>query len=593
MEILEPEKKIVELKKEAFGYWEAEVDLQEGSLYNFVLDNEKRRPDPASLSQPQGVHGPSQAVIIDEAQWTDHEWKNIPLGKMIIYELHVGTFTADGTFEAIIPKLQYLKELGVNTIEIMPIAQFPGDRNWGYDGVYPFAAQQSYGGITGLQKMVNACHNEGFAVVLDVVYNHMGPEGNYLSDFGPYFTDKYHTPWGMALNFDDAWCDGVRNFFFQNALMWLRDFHIDGLRLDAVHAIKDLSAKHFLKELVEETEKLSDDLGIRKHLIAECDLNDVRYIQPQAIGGYGLHAQWIDEFHHAIHALITSEKAGYYADFGQLDHLRRGFTEAFIYNGKYSLHRKKTFGNDASDRPFNQFVVFSQNHDQVGNRMLGDRLSTLVSFEALKLAAGTVLVSPYIPLLFMGEEYGETNPFQYFVSHTDEELVEAVRKGRKSEFKAFQNAGETPDPQSEETFQNSKLSWDLERGHSLTLLNYYKEMIRIRQENPVFSDYNRRNLEAMFSDSQVLYVHRMSAEQELFVVLNYNKQDRFETYQLPGKGSWIKILDSADKNWSGPDSEMPYTFINKLDVNIKAESLAVYRRAVGFYDDEKATVSET
>jgi maltooligosyltrehalose trehalohydrolase len=592
LKVLEPEQKILELKKDAWGYWVSDVEVEVGSLYKFVLDNETERPDPASLSQPHGVHGPSCVVRFDQAIWTDHQWKNIPLGKMIIYELHVGTFTSEGTFQAIIPKLQYLKQLGINAIEIMPIAQFPGTRNWGYDGVYPFAVQDSYGGALGLQELVNACHNEGIAVVLDVVYNHMGPEGNYLSDFGPYFTDKYHTPWGMALNFDDAWCDGVRNFFIQNALMWFRDFHIDALRLDAVHAIKDLSAKHILKELVEETEKLSDELGIRKYLIAECDLNDAKYIQPHAIGGYGLHAQWIDEFHHAIHAVATGERAGYYADFGQLDHLRRGFTEAFIYNGQYSLHRNKTFGNDASDRPFSQFVVFSQNHDQVGNRMKGDRLSTLISFEALKLAAGTVIMSPFIPLLFMGEEYGETNPFQYFVSHTDEDLVEAVRKGRKSEFKAFHDSDETPDPQSEETFNNSRLGWDLEKGRSITMLNYYKELIKIRKENPVFFDYNRKNLNAICSDNKILYVHKMSAEQELFLAINFNKQNIFETHHIAGKGNWIKILDSADQNWSGPGSEMPFTFSNKLDTNIKAESLSVYLRVIGFYDYEKATVSE-
>jgi maltooligosyltrehalose trehalohydrolase len=592
MRVIEPEKKVLELKKDAWGYWVADADLEEGSYYKIVLDDEKERPDPASLSQPQGVHGPSQVISLDHAQWTDHHWKNIPLGKMIIYELHVGTFTPEGTFDAIIPRLQYLKELGINAIEIMPIAQFPGSRNWGYDGVYPFAVQDSYGGANGLQRLVNACHNAGIAVVLDVVYNHMGPEGNYLSDFGPYFTDKYHTPWGMALNFDDAWCDGVRNFFIQNVLMWFRDFHIDALRLDAVHAIKDLSANHILKEMVEETERLSDDVGIRKHLIAECDLNDAKYIQPHEIGGYGIHAQSIDEFHHAIHVLVTGEKAGYYSDFGQLDHLKRGFTEAFIYNGKFSVHRNKRFGNDASDRPFNQFVVFSQNHDQVGNRMKGDRLSVLVSYEALKLVAGTVIMSPFIPLLFMGEEYCETNPFQYFVSHTDKDLVEAVRKGRKSEFKAFHHSEETPDPQSEETFNNSKLGWDLENGRSPAMLNYYKELIRIRKENSIFYDYNRKSLSARDSGNKILYVHRKSADQELLLVINFNKQDIDETHHFPGKGDWIKILDSADKKWLGPGSEMPYTFSNRLDINIKAESIAVYRRTISLYDDEKTSIYE-
>jgi maltooligosyltrehalose trehalohydrolase len=373
-------------------------------------------------------------------------------------------------------------------------------------------------------------------------------------------------------------------------LMWLRDFHIDGLRLDAVHAIKDMSAKHFLRELLEETEKLIAEIGIRKHLIAECDLNDAKFIQPTEIGGYGLHAQWIDEFHHAIHGLVTGEKLGYYTDFGLLDHLRRGFSDAYIYNGQYSLHRNKTFGNDASDRPFYQFVVFSQNHDQIGNRMLGERLTKLISFEALKLVAGTVLTSPFIPLLYMGEEYGETKPFQYFVSHTDDDLVEAVRKGRKSEFKEFHNSEETPDPQSEKTYNNSKLSWNVENSSSAIMLDFYKELIKIRKENPVFADYDRRKLKAHDSVNQLLFVHKISDEQELLVILNYNKKVITEKFVLPGKGNWIKIIDSADTKWNGPGSHMPVTFTDSLDVNIKSESISVYRRTIGFYSDEKSLV---
>ena len=579
VEILHPDKKDeIYLNKDNFGYWHGEANISDGTLYQFKLDNEKVRPDPVSLSQPQGVHGPSEARDVNKFQWTDQSWKNLALGKYIIYELHVGTFTTEGTFEAIIPKLSYLKDLGINAIELMPIAQFPGNRNWGYDGVYPFAVQQSYGGISGLQKLVNACHLEGIAVILDVVYNHMGPEGNYLSEYGPYFTDKYQTPWGKALNFDDAWCDHVRNFFIQNALMWFRDFHIDGLRLDAVHAIKDLSAKHFLKELTEETERLSEILGVRKYLIAECDLNDAKYIQPHPVGGFGLHAQWVDEFHHAIHALITGEKMGYYADFGSLEHLRKGFSDTFIYNGTFSAHRKKVFGNDASGNPFNQFVVFSQNHDQIGNRMLGERLSTLVSFEAQKLAAGTIFLSPYIPLLFMGEEYGETNPFLYFVSHTDENLVEAVRNGRKNEFKDFHNSEETPDPQSEKTFDKSKLSWKTEDEKSATLLRYYKKWITIRQENEIFENFDRRKLNAWITDKQILVVHQKSENQELLGLFNLQTNNQQEQIKLTEEGIWQKIIDSADVIWIGPGTSMPGTFNKKLNVNLTAQSIVVYKK---------------
>lgn len=576
LQIVEPENKLINLRKDALGYWQNDVDLPEGSLYFFRLDDGPQLPDPASLGQPQGVHGPSLVAGINKKQWRDQEWKNVPLSKMIAYELHIGTFTEEGTFEAAIQKLDYLKDLGINAIEIMPVAQFPGSRNWGYDGVYPFAVQDSYGGINGLQDLVEAAHLNGIAVILDVVYNHMGPEGNYLSEFGPYFTDKYKTPWGKALNFDDAYCDGVRNYFIQNALMWLDDFHIDALRLDAVHAIKDLSAYHFIQELADEVARLSERLGVKKYLIAEIDLNDARYIQPVEIGGYGLDAQWIDEFHHAVHGLITGERAGYYADFGNPERLVKAFTETYVYNGNYSPHRKKRFGNDASGRPYKQFMVFSQNHDQVGNRMLGDRLSNLVPFEALKLVAGTILLSPYIPMLFMGEEYGEKNPFQYFVSHTDPDLVEAVRKGRKTEFKDFQNAGDTPDPQSEETFKRSQLSWKTNNQVSGALLAFYKRLIQVRKERPVFEDMNRKSLKAWLTDDQNIVVHRISPAEEILLVFNYKKSASEETLAVQGR--WNKAIDSSEKEWRGEGSDMPEAFTSKLKIRLKPYSMAVYLR---------------
>lgn len=365
----------------------------------------------------------------------------------------------------------------------MPVAQFSGARNWGYDGVFPFAVQNSYGGPEALQHFVNACHQHNIAVVLDVVYNHVGPEGNNLGKFGPYFTDKYKTPWGEAINFDDAGCDGVRKYFIENVLMWFRDFHIDALRLDAVHAIKDFGPSHILKEIKQHTDALMQETGRAHYLIAECDLNDIKYIQPIEEGGYGMDAQWIDEFHHSLRVTAGNERTGYYQDFDGILHLAKSFHDGYVFDGIYSAHRQKTFGTKTTGIAGEKFIVFSQNHDHVGNRMLGERTSTLVSFEMQKLLAATCLISPYLPMLFMGEEYSEKNPFLYFVSHSDKALVEAVRKGRKEEFAEFHNEGEVPDPQAEETFQQSKLQWHLlqEKQHS-AMLSFYKSLIALRKK---------------------------------------------------------------------------------------------------------------
>jgi maltooligosyltrehalose trehalohydrolase len=329
--ITHPYQKTYPLQKDEAGYWQITVENAEPGLrYLYRLNGEMDRPDPASLSQPEGVHKASE-VIDRSFNWTDGKWKGLPMEDLIIYELHVGTFTGEGTFEGIIEKLDYFAGLGINAIEIMPIAQFPGSRNWGYDGVYPYAAQNSYGGANSLKKLVDAAHAKGIAIILDVVYNHIGPEGGYLSNYAPYFTEKYSTPWGNALNYDDAYSDGVRNYFLQNALMWLDDFHIDGLRMDAVHAIVDLGAKHFMQLLKEKVDEVEQRTGRTKFLIAELDLNNPRYINPESTGGYGLHGQWIDEFHHAIHSLITGETDGYYEDFGSFDHVVRAFRDTYVY----------------------------------------------------------------------------------------------------------------------------------------------------------------------------------------------------------------------------------------------------------------------
>jgi maltooligosyltrehalose trehalohydrolase len=528
------------------GYWEATLrEVKAGDRYFFELDGEFRRPDPASLSQPEGVHQASEVINRNEFNWQDQRWRGLSLSEMIIYELHVGTFSEEGTFAGIINRLDYLQDLGINALEIMPVAQFPGSRNWGYDGVFPFAVQHSYGGYRELKKLVDACHQRSMAVILDVVYNHLGPEGNYLNEYGPYFTDKYHTPWGRAINFDDAYADPVRAYFIQNALMWFDELHIDALRLDAVHAIKDLSARHFLQELSEEVEKTEAKLQRPLTLIAECDLNDRRYITQHTQGGYGLTGQWVDEFHHALHACVTGERDGYYSDFGQLSHLHKAYEQTFIYDGIYSPHRKKTFGSRVTDLPYQQFVVFAQNHDQVGNRMMGERLSSLVSYDMQKVCAAAYLLSPYVPMLFMGEEYGEEKPFQYFVSHTDPDLVEAVRKGRAQEFAYFQKPGHhTPDPQSEATFANSRLSWDLERDKYREMLEFYRELIRLRRELPALQDFNRECTQ-VFSEGAVLALRRESSTGHLvYVLLNLSQQTH--QFRLREESSQIlfRLLDS-------------------------------------------------
>jgi maltooligosyltrehalose trehalohydrolase len=570
-----PERKlIIPLNKKDRGYWELESDqIQSNDKYKFLLDDNKELPDPASKFQPDGVHGASQVIDIQTAVWTDENWQNPPLAEYIIYELHTGTFTPEGTLKSIESKLSYLKDLGITAIEIMPVAQFPGERNWGYDGVFPYAVQNSYGGPKSLMELVNACHKTGLAVILDVVYNHVGPEGNYFNEFGPYFTDKYRTPWGNAINFDDAWCDEVRNYFIQNALMWFRDFHIDALRMDAVHAIKDFSPKHILQEMKEAVDELMAKTGRAHYLIIEFDLNDKRFIDPIEQHGFGMDAQWIDEFHHALRVTAGGERNGYYEDFNGIAHLAKAYRDAYVYDGQYSQQRQKTFGTKTNN-PGQQFVVFSQNHDHVGNRMLGERSSTLFSFEMQKLMAGAVMVSPYLPMLFMGEEWSEQNPFLYFVSHTDKELIEAVRKGRKEEFAAFHAEGEAPDPQSETTFEQSKLNWEsLDKGQHKTMLHYYKTLIALRKKLPALHSLNRKNLTVEFNEQQqTLQLHRWKGVQHVFCYMNFSKEQ--QPLALPAEHGDLKIaLDSAAPEYK--DAAEKQEDLRSPEI-IQPESIIIY-----------------
>lgn len=540
------------------GYHEAELaDVAPGARYWYQLDGGRDLPDPASRWQPEGVHGPSAVAPTGHA-WTDDAWRGIPLSRYVIYELHVGTFTAAGDFAAAIQRLDYLRDLGVTAVEVMPLAQFPGGRNWGYDGVYPFAAQSSYGGPAGFKAFVDACHARGLAVVLDVVYNHLGPEGNYLREFGPYFTRRYGTPWGEAVNYDGPQSDGVRNYVAQNALQWFGEFHVDALRLDALHAIFDFSARPFLRELAAAVRELEQQAGRPLYLIAESDLNDTRLLRSPETGGDGLHAQWLDDFHHAVHVRLTGERVGYYADFGELEQVRQALAEGFVYNGKYSAFRERRFGEPSTLRESGRFVAFTQNHDQIGNRPEGDRLSTMLPLEAQKLAAGLLLLSPYVPLLFMGQEYGETAPFQYFVSHTDAGLVEAVRRGRAEEFADLMAGRETPDPQDAATFERSRIDPTLaDRSPHRELLALHRELLRLRRDVPALANLSWDELTAQtVPDQDVVLLHRWWGEDAVWAAFNLAGRPVAFQATLP-PGDWRLLLDSADPQWLGPGAAVP------------------------------------
>ncbi|MDZ7968509.1 MAG: malto-oligosyltrehalose trehalohydrolase [Nostoc sp. DedSLP03] len=588
VKILTPEEQLIPLKPQSEGYWHTKVnDVYPGALYRYVLNGQDNFADPASQYQPEGVHGPSQ-IVDPSFEWTDEGWTGIPVESMIFYEVHVGTFTPEGSFTAIIPRLPELRELGINAIEIMPISQVPGDthieaslayRNWGYDGVYPYAVQNSYGSPAELKQLVNACHQNNIAVVLDVVYNHFGPEGNYMGQFAPYFTKTYKTPWGEAMNFDDAHSQGVRNYFIENALYWLGEFHIDALRLDAIQAIYDLGAKHFLWELAEAVHHFSQQ-GQRwkRHLIAESDLNNPRIIRPAELGGYGLDAQWSDDFHHALHALLTGERQGYYQDFGKCADLAKAYSDTFVYDWKYSPDRKRFHGLSCRDRPLSQFTVCIQNHDQIGNQMKGERLGQKISFEGLKLGAGAVLLSPNLPLLFMGEEYGETAPFIYFVSHSDPDLIQAVRAGRKQEFEAFHFADDPPDPESSETFLKSKLNWELRnQGKHKVLWDWYRQLINLRKTHPALLNQDRNFIEATSDEEkEIVIVRRWCESSEVIFVMNF-KSSRV-TVTLPFEHNANKLLDSADTSWSGHGSEAPEHLSVGQEVKLQPTSLVLYEK---------------
>lgn len=496
----------VPMEKSERGTWAADVaDVGPGARYQLSVDGGPARPDPRSAWQPEGVDGPSVVVDHSGYRWADSSWRGMPLSSAVIYELHVGTFSAEGTFDGVVAHLGHLADLGVNAIELLPVAEASGDRGWGYDGVDLWAPHHAYGGPDGLKRLVDACHAAGIAVVLDVVYNHLGPAGNYLPEFGPYFTEQYNTPWGTAVNMDGRASYGVRDFVVSNALMWLRDYHLDGLRLDAVHAIYDEGALHIMEQLSAAVDGLEARLGRQLWLIAESDRNDPRLCRRRDEHGYGIDAAWDDDFHHALHTVLTGEDGGYYADFGHIGQLAKVFTDAYVYDGAFSELRQRHHGRPATGLPGESFVVCLQNHDQVGNRAFGERTTHLVGTDLAKVGAALVLLSPYVPMLFQGEEWGASSPFQYFTDHKDPELGQAVSEGRRKEHSAPSGSAqptEPPDPQDPATFERSKLDWsELSGPPHRELLDWYRALISLRRRQPDLGcAHDRTSVAASFDE---------------------------------------------------------------------------------------------
>jgi maltooligosyltrehalose trehalohydrolase len=484
------------------GWWQVAVEeAGPGTRYRYSLDSGPGRPDPRSAFQPEGIDGPSEVVDHDAFQWTDRSWRGIPLAGSVLYELHVGTFSPEGTFAGAIEHLDHLVALGVDAVELLPVAEFSGNRGWGYDGVDLFAPHHAYGGPDGLKALVDACHAAGIGVVMDVVYNHLGPAGNYLPEFGPYFSDRHQTNWGDALNYDGPDSGEVRRFVIDNALAWLRDYHIDGLRLDAVHAIVDDSATHLLEQMSSEVRALSAATRRNLFLVAESDLNDPKFVRPVESGGYGLDASWADEWHHALHGTLTGERTGYYEDFGPLAMLAKALKQAWVYDGTWSPHRRRVHGRPPDGLPGDRFVVSAQNHDQVGNRAVGERSSALMSEGRLKIAAALLMTSPFVPLVFQGEEWAASTPFQYFTDHPDPDLGRAVSEGRRGEFSSFGwEPGQVPDPQDRATFERSKLDWNEITDGRRRMLEWHRMLIELRRSTPSLTDPRRESIEVSFDE---------------------------------------------------------------------------------------------
>lgn len=539
------------------GWWTLMVQEAEcGDRYAYLLNEEETPiPDPRSMRQQDGVHGASELYDHSKFEWTDKLWRGSPKTGAIIYELHIGTFSKEGTFDGAIPRLQYLADIGITHVEVMPVAAWAGHQGWGYDSVALFATHEAYGGPDGFKRFVNACHAVGLSVILDVVYNHFGPVGNYTTKFGPYLNEDRKTPWGDAVNLDGSGSDEVRRFFVDNVLMWLKDYHCDGLRFDAVHAFLDLSAVHFLEQISVEVERLSATLGKEYMLIAESDLNDPRIVRSREANGYGMDAQWSDDFHHALFAVLYAPKdgeGGYYSDFGSLDDLRKSLQQAYVYDGRYSTHRKRKHGRPVDGLTAHHFVHFDQNHDQVGNRAKGERLEHLVGMDAAKVSIGLLLMAPYVPMLFMGEEWATSSPFMYFADHEDEEMRKAVAAGRKQEFAAFGFGDDVPDPEDPATYEASKLNWDEQAdGKHAEMLEWVKALIKQRRSTIALNDGDLNHIVvASHEDERILVLER----DEVRVLANFGDQPyRFSL--LPGEV--LKLVSREGVGTQDAEIEVP------------------------------------
>jgi maltooligosyltrehalose trehalohydrolase len=558
-------------------------NLGEGTDYFYVLDGEhgggKERPDPVSRWQPQGVHGPSRVVDPRSFRWSDQKWSGIPLKDFIIYELHIGTFTPEGTFESAIPRLAYLRDLGITAVEIMPVAEFPGNRNWGYDGASLYPPQSSYGGPVGLKKLVDACHQHGLTVVMDVVYNHLGPEGNYLPEYAPCFTDAYHTPWGKAINFDGPQSDGVRRWVIDNALYWLTEYHVDALRLDAIHGIYDYGAYHVLDELSETFRRQARRLNRQAWIIAESDLEDVRIINPRPAGGYAVDAQWHDDFHHALYAYLTGAREGFLMDFGVLADLAKSIRDGFVLDRRYSRYRQRRYGSSSKDRPGEQFVGFIQNHDQVANTSRGKRLSSLVSPGQQKVAAVLTLCSPFLPLLFMGEEYGETSPFLFFTSFEDPNLVAAVREGRKRELGPHYSESDFADPHALITFERSRLDWSkpLLSPHT-EILSLYRDLIALRKRHACLGNCRKDLTEMRFDEEAKFLVMKRLDPSGSGSLLVFNFADNSQSIPVTVEPSGLRLtLWTGGAAYGGKSGPRPAEVLSGgAEVRLSAFEAAIY-----------------
>lgn len=531
------------MRREDDGTFTATAAAVPGTRYFYVVDGNSPVPDPVSRLLPDGVHGPTEIIAPDAFGWADHGWAGLDLSDYLIYELHVGTFTPQGTFDGVIEKLEYLQGLGVTVIEIMPVAAFPGTRNWGYDGVSPYAVQASYGGPDGLKRLVDAAHARGLGVMLDVVYNHLGNEGNYLRQFGPYFTPRHHTPWGDAINFDGPGSEGVRRYFIDNALYWIREYHLDGLRLDAVQTILDDSQPHILTEIQENVQRLAGELGRKVWVIAETDENDTHYVRPLNQGGMGLNAVWSDDFHHAVHAYLTSEREGYYQDFGRKEQIVGALNEGFVFQGEYFEFWKADRGTRVDGMPLPAHVICIQNHDQVGNRAKGERLTALVPRGARKMAAALLLLAPHTPLLFMGQEYDEAAPFQFFTDYGDPVLQKAVSEGRRKEFKHF-TWDQVPDPQDTATFERSRLTWDMSGDHA-EMLSYYRRLIALRRD---FLTKRERTCRAELRMDGAIVMQVPAQNPQLVVVAEF-PGSAHGSADVEAGGKWQKILSFIEDDY--------------------------------------------